>query len=98
MTAADTTPPAISALAVSGITANSATITWTTSEPADTQVEYGTTASYGLTTALNPALVTSHSQQLTGLQANTLYHYRVRSRDAAGNLSTATGTFRTRPR
>jgi hypothetical protein len=98
MTVTDATPPVISALAESGITATGATISWTTNEPADTQVEYGTTPSYGLTTPLAPALVTSHSQKLTGLTPNTVYHYRVRSRDAAGNLSTATGSFRTRPR
>src|SRR5262249_55216866 len=32
-------------------------------------------------------LVTYHSQQINGLAASTLYHYRVRSRDAAGTLS-----------
>jgi hypothetical protein len=38
---------------------------------------------------LNTALVTSHSQILSGLNANTLYHYRVKSRNAAGNLTTS---------
>jgi hypothetical protein len=32
-------------------------------------------------------LVTSHSQALVGLAAGTKYHYRVRSRDVAGNLT-----------
>jgi hypothetical protein len=41
-------------------------------------------------------MVISHSQALSGLSANTLYHYRVRSRDAAGNLATSgDSTFRT---
>jgi hypothetical protein len=35
---------------------------------------------------LNSSLVTSHSANLSGLAAITLYHYRVRSQDAAGNL------------
>ena len=33
--------------------------------------------------------MTSHSASLSGLAANTLYHYRVKSRDAAGNLATS---------
>jgi hypothetical protein len=84
---ADTTPPTISGVSSSGLTSTGATITWTTNEPADTQVEYGTTTGYGSSTTLNTAMVTSHSQALSGLTVGTLYHYRVKSRDAAGNLA-----------
>jgi phosphodiesterase/alkaline phosphatase D-like protein len=87
--AADTTPPTISSVSVSSITTTGATISWTTNEASNTQVEYGTTTSYGSWTTVNPAMVTSHSANLTGLSANTLYHYRVKSRDAAGNLQTS---------
>ena len=83
----DITPPVISAISSSNITSNSATISWTTNEAGDTQVEYGTTIGYGSSTTLNTNLVTSHSQTLSGLTASTLYHYRVKSRDAAGNLA-----------
>ena len=38
------------------------------------------------------SLVTAHTAVLTGLSASTVYHYRVRSRDAAGNL-TVSGDF-----
>ena len=42
------------------------------------------------------ALTTPHSITLTGLAANTTYYFRVRSRDAAGNLATSSSsTFRT---
>jgi hypothetical protein len=42
--------------------------------------------------------VTAHSRVLTGLAASTLYHYRVRSRDAAGNLAlSADFSFTTTP-
>ena len=34
-------------------------------------------------------MVTAHSQALSGLQPSTLYHYRVLSRDAAGNIATS---------
>jgi phosphodiesterase/alkaline phosphatase D-like protein len=87
--AADTTAPVISAVQATNVTANGATIGWTTNEGSDTQVEYGTTTAYGTSTTLIPALVTTHSQGLSGLSANTLYHYRVKSRDAAGNLATS---------
>jgi peptidoglycan/xylan/chitin deacetylase (PgdA/CDA1 family) len=90
--AADTTPPTFSAVAVGNIGPNSATITWTTNEGATTQVEYGTTTSYGSTTGLDSALVTSHSAALSGLTADTTYHYRVISRDAAGNQA-ASGDY-----
>jgi predicted phage tail protein len=85
----DTTPPVISAVTSSGVTATGATINWTTNEASDTQVEYGKTTAYGSSTTLNTAQVTSHLQSLSGLSAGTLYHYRVKSKDAAGNLGTS---------
>lgn len=87
---ADTTPPVISAISAGTPTASAATITWTTDEAASTQVEYGPTAAYGSTTTLVASLATSHSQAITGLAAATTYHFRVLSRDAAGNLATST--------
>jgi hypothetical protein len=83
----DTTAPTISAVTASSITASAATITWTTNETSDSQVEYGTTTAYGSSSVLNASLVTAHSAALTGFSGSTLYHYRVRSRDAAGNLA-----------
>ncbi len=77
----------ISAVATSGITQTGATITWTTNESATTQVDYGLTTAYGSQTTLNSSFVASHSAALSGLSAGTTYHYRVRSRDAAGNES-----------
>jgi hypothetical protein len=92
----DTTPPVITAVSSSSITAYGATIIWSTNEPADTQVEYGTTTAYGHTTTLNSSLVTLHTQVLSGLADTTLYHYRVKSKDAAANLSVSTDfTFMT---
>jgi hypothetical protein len=82
---ADGTPPTISSVTSIGIMASAATITWTTNEAADTQVEYGTSTSYDRTSTLNGTLTTSHLQALTGLDSNTTYHYRVKSKDEAGN-------------
>ena len=92
----DTTPPLISSIAVSNLTGTSATITWRTDEPADTQVEYGTSTSYGSQTPLDSALATTHQVTLSGLKPATTYHFRVKSRDAAGNLAvSADQTFTT---
>jgi chitodextrinase len=95
-TPADTTPPTLSAIQSSGITQTGATITWTSNEPATTQIDYGLTTAYGQSTTLNTSLVTSHSQSLGSLSANTTYHYRVRSKDAANNEAVSTdNTFTT---
>ena len=84
---ADTTPPIIFSPFVSSITQNSALISWFTNENSDSQVEYGTTISYGSSTLLNISLVTSHSVSLSSLSPATTYHYRVKSKDASGNLA-----------
>src|SRR6185295_16106875 len=84
---ADTTPPVLSLVAAGGVGPVLATITWTTDEPADSQVEYGLTTGYGSATGVNANLLLAHSQALTGLAAGTAYHYRVKSRDASGNLA-----------
>jgi hypothetical protein len=74
----------ISSVNASSITVSGATITWTTNEAATSQVEYGLTEEWGSGTTLE-TLVTSHSVELTGLEADTTYHYRVISKDAANN-------------
>jgi glucose/arabinose dehydrogenase/PKD repeat protein len=72
------------------------TITWRTDVPADSQVQYGLSTSYGGSTALDRTPVTSHSVTITGLARKTQYFFQVLSRDATGNLSSATGSFRTK--
>jgi len=46
------------------------------------------TSSYGATVS-STSMVTAHSITLSGLAAGNTYHYRVKSRDAAGNLATS---------
>jgi hypothetical protein len=91
--------PLISTVAMSpGLTATSAQITWTTSTPADGQVEFGTTTAYGALTPVDGQATTRHELQLTGLLPATAYHYHVRSRDASGALAvSADQTFVTPP-
>ena len=87
----DTAAPVISNIAISGITSNSATITWQTDEPANADVDYGPDSTYGSSASQN-TFDTSHSLTLSGLTDSTTYHFRVRSQDAAGNES-ASGDF-----
>jgi hypothetical protein len=77
--------PRISRVTVSGVTTSQARISWTTDEASDSQVEYGRW-SYRNRTPRDQTLVTSHGQVLSGLAPSTWYHFKVRSRDAAGNL------------
>ena len=68
------------------IAGTTATINWTvTDEPRTARWNMVSAWSYGFTTAPRAALVTTHSVNLSGLSASTPYHYRVKSKDAAGN-------------
>lgn len=82
----DATAPVVSAVAAAPAP-TTASVTWTTNEPADSQVEYGPTTTYGSSTTRDPALATAHSVAIAGLTPATLYHFRVRSQDAAGNTA-----------
>ncbi|MBS3064766.1 MAG: fibronectin type III domain-containing protein, partial [DPANN group archaeon] len=66
---------------------NSATITWTTDESANSSVNYGVTDSLG-TTAGSITLATAHSINLAGLIDGVTYYYNVTSCDAAPNCNT----------
>ena len=83
---ADTTPPAISGAGAGSVGDLSAVVTWTTDEPATSEVDYGSSAAYG-STAVDAALLQSHSTLLTGLLPSTTYQFRVVSADASGNSS-----------
>jgi hypothetical protein len=87
--APDTTGPAISGLAATAEAAGTATVSWTTDEPSDSRVDYGTAPDSLGQSATAGGLVTSHSVQLTGLTPGATYHYRVRSSDGSGNASSS---------
>jgi hypothetical protein len=88
--------PTISAVTAGSITTSAASISWTTGTASDSQVSYGTTTAYGLTSTLATSLVTAHVAALSGLSPSTTYHYQVLSRDGQGNLaSSADFTFTT---
>lgn len=86
----------ISSVAAQGVTPTNATIVWQTDVPSTSQVEYGTTSSYGVTTPLDSTLVQNHSVALSGLTPNTQYHYRVISTPSGGcTTASADQTFKT---
>ena len=93
--AAPGTPPVISAVSATPAASTSATVTWTTDQPSSSQVEYGTSASYGTLSVFDPSLVTSHSVNLSGLTPATSYDYAVISASANGSTTSSSFTFST---
>jgi hypothetical protein len=82
----DTVPPVISQ--VSAITRfGDAIVSWTTSKPADSLVQYGESVILSRT-AFSGQLVTNHTVSISSLLANHDYFYQVTSSDAAGNTAT----------
>src|SRR5213078_3433175 len=63
-----------------------ATVSWTTSEPADSLVQFGESPILSRT-AYNPALTTTHKVVVPNLLPSHLYYYQVTSRDAGGNAT-----------
>jgi Tol biopolymer transport system component len=93
---ADTTTPIITMVSASEIDETSAIITWTTSEAATSQVEYGTTTAYGMNSILLTSQTTSHSITISEISSGTSCNYRVKSSDASGNQAISTNyTFST---
>jgi hypothetical protein len=88
--APDVNPPAISSIvATPEAGGTTATITWSTDEPASSRVDYGPGGGALAQSVSSGALVTSHSLQLTGLTPLSAYDYRVTSADAATNAATS---------
>ena len=88
--------PVISNITTTNITSTSATIDWSTNESANSQINYGLTSAYGNSTSLDSTMTTTHSENVSSLQANTQYHFQISSTDGSGNLSTSTDqTFTT---
>lgn len=87
-TVPDAAGPAISGVTAQSVGSTTATVVWTTDEPADSQVFYrraGTTE-YQQTDVAS-SLVTSHSVLVQGLDPSTSWEYHVRSADGAGNAT-----------
>jgi phosphodiesterase/alkaline phosphatase D-like protein len=101
---AQTTPPKISDVQVSAKAIKEVGIVWTTDQPSSSQVEWGPDTSYGTKTDItdDPSTGTSmglvtHGVKVSGLTANTTYHYRVISKNKDGLSSTSEDNSFTTP-
>ncbi len=89
--------PIISLISKMNRSTTAARIGWVTDLPANARVDYGTTTSYG-SNSTDSSFLHKHAIFLSGLTANTTYHFKITSVDEDGN-SVATGdlTFSTYP-
>jgi hypothetical protein len=85
----DTTPPQISNISANPVSNDTATITWTTDEFADSQVSYGVQSGQYTGTGSDPLYAKQHVITLTAMIPGTTYYYRVRSADQSNNTSTS---------
>ena len=95
--AADTKAPEfLSSISASSVREDSADITWLTSEPATSFVEFGTNGSHNLSSSEDPSLAIPHAVVLSHLTPGRTYSYKVHSTDAVGNRAvSASYTFTT---
>src|SRR5689334_10163464 len=68
--------PNISNVVANVVSPTSVTITWTTDTATTSQVDFGTTVSYGSSSPTSSSMVTSHSVTLTSLTSGVTYHFR----------------------
>lgn len=80
----DLVPPQILDVTVSAVTENSATVTWSCSEPVIGSVKYGESRVLGLQ-EFDRVLSETHSLILRDLIENRLHYFSVAVRDPAGN-------------
>jgi hypothetical protein len=85
--AVDSTPPVITSVNVAPSDDGTAILSWTTDEPSDSQVSYGTSADSLSLSGGSATLVTSHSVALSDLAPMTTYYFRLSSTDAASNTA-----------
>lgn len=83
----------ISGVDTESIATSTATITWQTDVPADSQVEYGDSENFGSLSSLSSTLTTSHAVTISGLAPNTNYIFRVKSKPLGGSLATTSSNY-----
>lgn len=82
----DCVGPVITNVMATNIAPRSATVTFTTNEPASGKVLYGTSCG-ALSGMATGGVTTSHTINLTGLTDNTTYFFAVEAVDGSGNMS-----------
>jgi len=89
--AADATPPIISDIRIEEVGNDSATISWTTNDKSDSQVNFGLNNDYGI--IRDPVADKNvHKITLPNLEPASTYHFRAVSSDEYGN-QTISGDF-----
>lgn len=78
--------PTISDIKVEAVTGDKATIFWKTDVPTDSFIEFGVDEKYGAIQG-NSDETQDHHLTITGLNSDTLFHFRARSRDQKGSLA-----------
>jgi hypothetical protein len=95
--AVDTTFPTIVSVTTS-VTQTTATISWVTSEPTTTGLDWGQGAQTSNVIPEDTTFATSHSITLTGLTSFTAYSYIIVGHDQGGNaLAVTKRAVRTSP-
>ncbi len=88
--------PAIAGVDVTSRGVTWAVLEWTTDQPTDGWVVFGTTPSFGDSTSSPVTLSTAHACTLTGLAESTEYHYSIGARNMQGAVSMSPhGAFET---
>ena len=80
---AEEEPPVISTVNAAAHNDGTATVTWQTDKSSDSKVEYGTSPSSLGSSESSATQVTSHSVQLSGLNPDATYYFRVTSASGA---------------
>lgn len=91
----DTTGPVLADQRIENVNLTSADAVFTTDEDATVTIDLGLDMTYGRSISTT-STARSHRVTLFPLASNSLYHYRIRARDAAGNESVSSdATFST---
>lgn len=94
-----TQPLAIASIQAGSLTKTSATITWTTNNPATGEVDYSQNSSMPVSQTLtvkSSTMTTTHSIVLPSLVSGTVYYYRVISADSSNTIANSSNlTFTT---
>lgn len=94
----DTAAPKISDIRALNISYNSVKLGWTTSEPSQSEINFGSTTAYGIS-EVDSSFATDHSMTLSSeaLMPATMYHFKITSKDTEGNTSSSSDkTFTTK--
>ena len=92
----ESAPLSITDIRVTGVAEDSATVTWRTNEPADSQIMYGKGQERDQATPRQPEFVTDHKVTIASLDSGTEYDFTTVSADKSGLIVSASGPgFRT---